>query len=89
MLAGACADRPLPAQLTTAALLGDRKMMADSESIEEVAVIGNTDITPTESENNISNTVVLSAFFPATFLESKYLVCIEKTLTKYNYSDVS
>lgn len=40
----------------------DRKMMADSESIEEVAVIGNTDITPTESENNIVNTVVLFGF---------------------------
>lgn len=36
--------------------------MADSESIEEVAVIGNTDITPTESENNIVNTVVLFGF---------------------------
>uniref|UniRef100_A0A674MZ73 Sorting nexin 4 n=1 Tax=Takifugu rubripes TaxID=31033 RepID=A0A674MZ73_TAKRU len=33
-------------------------MMADSESIEEVAVIGNTDITPTEAENNIVNTMV-------------------------------
>uniref|UniRef100_A0A674NLE6 Sorting nexin 4 n=1 Tax=Takifugu rubripes TaxID=31033 RepID=A0A674NLE6_TAKRU len=32
--------------------------MADSESIEEVAVIGNTDITPTEAENNIVNTMV-------------------------------
>lgn len=39
-----------------------RKMMADSESIEEVAVIGNTDITPTESENNIVNTVVIFGF---------------------------
>ncbi|TWW80694.1 Sorting nexin-4 [Takifugu flavidus] len=36
-----------------------RKMMADSESIEEVAVIGNTDITPTEAENNIVNTVMV------------------------------
>ncbi|XP_011609091.1 sorting nexin-4-like isoform X1 [Takifugu rubripes] len=34
-------------------------MMADSESIEEVAVIGNTDITPTEAENNIVNTVMV------------------------------
>ncbi|XP_051937444.1 sorting nexin-4 [Hippocampus zosterae] len=34
-------------------------MMADSGSPEEqVAVIGNTDITPTESENNIINTMV-------------------------------
>lgn len=39
-----------------------RKMMADSESIEEVAVIGNTDITPTESENNSVNTVVIFGF---------------------------
>lgn len=36
--------------------------MADSESIEEVAVIGNTDITPTESENNSVNTVVIFGF---------------------------
>lgn len=34
-------------------------MMADSGSNEEVAVIGNTDITSTESENNMINTVVL------------------------------
>ncbi|XP_061735013.1 sorting nexin-4 [Nerophis ophidion] len=33
-------------------------MMADSGSHQEVAVIGNTDITPTESENNIINTMV-------------------------------
>lgn len=33
--------------------------MADSGSSEEVAVIGNTDITSAESENNIINTVVL------------------------------
>lgn len=33
-------------------------MMADSGSTEEVAVIGNTDITSAESENNIINTVV-------------------------------
>ncbi|KAM6954797.1 sorting nexin-4-like isoform 1-T1 [Lycodopsis pacificus] len=33
-------------------------MMADSRSIEEVAVIGNTDITSTESENNLINTMV-------------------------------
>ncbi|XP_076026075.1 sorting nexin-4-like [Genypterus blacodes] len=33
-------------------------MMADCESIEEVAVIGNTDITPAESENNAINTMV-------------------------------
>lgn len=39
-----------------------RRMMADSESIEEVAVIGNTDITPTETENNIVNTVVIFGF---------------------------
>uniref|UniRef100_A0A673BCE7 Sorting nexin-4-like n=1 Tax=Sphaeramia orbicularis TaxID=375764 RepID=A0A673BCE7_9TELE len=32
--------------------------MADSGSSEEVAVIGNTDITSTESENNIINTMV-------------------------------
>lgn len=61
-LFGACAERPLPAQLTRAALPVVRKMMADSESIEEVAVIGNTDITPSESENNIVNTVVLFGF---------------------------
>lgn len=36
--------------------------MADSESIEEVAVIGNTDITSSELENNIVNTVVLFCF---------------------------
>lgn len=35
-------------------------MMADSGSTEEVAVIGNTDITSAESENNIINTVKLS-----------------------------
>lgn len=34
-------------------------IMADSGSSEEVAVICNTDITSTESENNIINTVVL------------------------------
>lgn len=34
-------------------------MMADSASSEEVAVIGNTDITSVESENNLINTVVL------------------------------
>ncbi|XP_053732791.1 sorting nexin-4-like isoform X2 [Synchiropus splendidus] len=33
-------------------------MMADSGSHEEVAVIGNTDITSTESENNVINTMV-------------------------------
>ncbi|KAE8299426.1 Sorting nexin-4 [Larimichthys crocea] len=33
-------------------------MMADSGSTEEVAVIGNTDITSAESENNIINTMV-------------------------------
>ncbi|KAK5861263.1 hypothetical protein PBY51_022673 [Eleginops maclovinus] len=33
-------------------------MMADSGSNEEVAVIGNTDITSTESESNIINTMV-------------------------------
>uniref|UniRef100_A0A8C4EW87 PX domain-containing protein n=1 Tax=Dicentrarchus labrax TaxID=13489 RepID=A0A8C4EW87_DICLA len=33
-------------------------MMADSASTEEVAVIGNTDITSAESENNIINTMV-------------------------------
>uniref|UniRef100_A0A8C7XRM9 Sorting nexin 4 n=1 Tax=Oryzias sinensis TaxID=183150 RepID=A0A8C7XRM9_9TELE len=33
-------------------------IMADSGSSEEVAVIGNTDITSTESENNIINTMV-------------------------------
>lgn len=32
------------------------KMMADSLS-EEIAVIGNTDLTPSELENNIRNTV--------------------------------
>lgn len=37
-------------------------MMADSGSIEEVAVIGNTDITTTESENNFINTVVVLVF---------------------------
>uniref|UniRef100_A0A8C4EWE1 PX domain-containing protein n=1 Tax=Dicentrarchus labrax TaxID=13489 RepID=A0A8C4EWE1_DICLA len=37
-------------------------MMADSASTEEVAVIGNTDITSAESENNIINTVVLFVF---------------------------
>lgn len=37
-------------------------MMADSGSNEEVAVIGNTDITSVESENNIINTVVLIVF---------------------------
>lgn len=47
-------------------------MMADSESIEEVAVIGNTDITPTESENNIVNTVVLFIImFSSTSFKSK------------------
>lgn len=34
-------------------------MMADSGSSEEVAVIGNIDLTSSESENNIINTVVL------------------------------
>lgn len=38
------------------------KMMADLESIEEPAVIGNTDITTPESENNIVNTVVFFIF---------------------------
>lgn len=37
-------------------------MMADFGSSEEVAVIGNTDLTSTESENNIINTVVLFVF---------------------------
>lgn len=37
--------------------------MADSGSSEEVAVIGNTDITSAESENNIINTVVLLVIF--------------------------
>lgn len=39
---------------------GGQMMMADSGSTEEVAVIGNTDITSAESENNIINTVKLS-----------------------------
>lgn len=38
---------------------GGQMIMADSGSSEEAAVIGNTDITSTESENNIINTVVL------------------------------
>lgn len=33
-----------------------RETMADSGS-EDIAVIGNTDLTPSESENNIKNTV--------------------------------
>lgn len=48
------------------------KMMADTESIEEVAVIGNTDITPTESENNVVNTVGLSAFLSNAFRVKKF-----------------
>lgn len=39
-----------------------REMMADAEGTEEVAVIGNTDITPTESERNVANTVVTFGF---------------------------
>lgn len=61
----ACAENrhqsTLPAQLTAAAaaaVLWQPITMADSVSSEEVAVISNTDITSTESENNIINTVV-------------------------------
>lgn len=38
-------------------------MMADSGSSEEVAVIGNTDLNSSESENNVINTVVLFVIF--------------------------
>jgi len=34
----------------------DGQTMADSGS-EDIAVIGNTDLTPSESENNLKNTV--------------------------------
>lgn len=55
-------------------------MMADSGSIEEVAVIGNTDITSTESENNIINTVVLFVIlYDKHVLEFKRLVLLVKT----------
>lgn len=54
-------------------------MMADSGSIEEVAVIGNTDITTTESENNFINTVVVLVFpLTHTFLD----FCSFSSLTK-------
>lgn len=55
-------------------------MMADSGSNEEVAVIGNTDITSTESENNIINTVVLFVIlYDKRVLEFKRLVSVVKT----------
>lgn len=54
------------AQLTAAAAArrsDDQMIMADCGSSGEVAVIGNTDITSTESENNIINTVDLIVLF--------------------------
>lgn len=53
----------VPAQLTAASaavIVVVVMMAADSGSSEDVAVIGNTDLTSTESENNIINTVIIS-----------------------------
>lgn len=62
--------------------------MADSESIEEVAVIGNTDITPTESENNIVNTVVLFGVL-RNVSRVKIFSLFRENFDENNYSAVS
>ena len=56
---GACAEQSV--RCASSADGSSQMMMADSGSNEEVAVIGNTDITSTELENNIINTVVTFA----------------------------
>lgn len=63
MMGVAAGPRACPEQRQRSASSADSSrsqvMMADSGSSEEVAVIGNTDLTSSESENNVINTVVL------------------------------